>query len=118
MSPRERDRWQQRYRVGNNSAFSSNRHIRLNCQERQKKMTSLNQIQFSLPQHRIPQAWYNILPDLPKPLVPTLHPSTLKAIGPDDLAQLFPMSLILQEICTEREIEIPGEVGIVRHHTP
>ena len=67
-------------------------------------------IQYNLPQNRIPQAWYNILPDLPKPLAPVLHPGTLKPIGPDDLAPLFPMSLILQEVSTEREIEIPEEV--------
>jgi tryptophan synthase beta chain len=73
-------------------------------------MTSLNQIQFSLPQDRIPQVWYNILPDLPRPLAPALHPRTLKPIGREDLASLFPMSLILQETCTEREVEIPGEV--------
>jgi tryptophan synthase beta chain len=71
---------------------------------------TMDQIQFNLPQRRIPQAWYNILPDLPKPLAPPLHPGTLKPIGPDDLAPLFPASLILQEVSTEREIEIPGEV--------
>jgi tryptophan synthase beta chain len=73
-------------------------------------MTSMEHIQFNLPQSRIPQAWYNILPDLPTPLAPPLNPGTLKPIGPDDLAPLFPMSLILQEVSTEREIEIPGEV--------
>jgi tryptophan synthase beta chain len=70
----------------------------------------MDQIKFSLPQNRIPQAWYNILPDLPKPLALPLHPGTLKPIGPDDLTPLFPMSLILQEFSTDREIEIPGEV--------
>lgn len=70
----------------------------------------MDQIQFSLPQNRIPQAWYNIVPDLPEPSAPTLHPGTLKQIGPDDLAPLFPISLILQEVSTESEIEIPGEV--------
>ena len=67
-------------------------------------------IQYNLPQSHIPQVWYNILPDLPKPLAPPLHPGTLKPIGPDDLAPLFPMGLILQEVSAEREIEIPGEV--------
>jgi tryptophan synthase beta chain len=70
----------------------------------------MESIQYTLPQTRIPQAWYNIVPDLPKPLAPVLHPGTLKPIGPDDLAPLFPMSLILQEVSQEREIEIPGEV--------
>ena len=70
----------------------------------------MDQIQYNLPQSRIPKAWFNIVPDLPRPLAPVLHPGTLKPIGPDDLAPLFPMSLILQEVSTEREIEIPGEV--------
>ena len=67
-------------------------------------------IQYNLPQSRIPQAWYNILPDLPATLAPVLHPGTHKPIGPDDLAPLFPMSLILQEVSAEREIEIPDPV--------
>ncbi|MGA3135760.1 MAG: TrpB-like pyridoxal phosphate-dependent enzyme [Terracidiphilus sp.] len=67
-------------------------------------------IQYNLPQNRIPLAWYNIVADLPKPMAPVLHPGTLKPIGPDDLAPLFPMSLIMQEVSTEREIEIPPEV--------
>src|SRR5580658_11157686 len=70
----------------------------------------MDPIQYCLPQSRIPKAWYNIQPDLPKPLAPVLHPGTLKPIGPDDLAPLFPMSLILQEVSTEHEIEIPEEV--------
>ena len=73
-------------------------------------MYRMEAIQYTLPQSRIPQAWYNILPDLPKPLAPVLHPGTLKPIGPDDLAPLFPMSLILQEVSAEREIEIPDGV--------
>jgi tryptophan synthase beta chain len=67
-------------------------------------------IQYLLPQNHIPQAWYNILPDLPVPMAPPLHPGTLQPLGPDDLAPLFPMALIMQEVSTEREIEIPGEV--------
>src|SRR5580692_7346322 len=73
-------------------------------------MFRMSPIQYNLPQSRIPQSWHNILPDLPKPLAPVLHPGTLKPVGPDDLAPLFPTSLILQEVSAEREIEIPGEV--------
>jgi tryptophan synthase beta chain len=73
-------------------------------------MLRMETIQYNLPQSRIPQAWYNIVADLPKPMAPPLHPGTLKPLGPDDLAPLFPMSLILQEVSVEREIEIPGEV--------
>src|SRR5664279_2629458 len=73
-------------------------------------MLRMDTIQYNLPQSRIPQAWYNIVADLPKPRAPPLHPGSLKPLGPDDLAPLFPMSLIMQEVSTEREIEIPGEV--------
>ena len=73
-------------------------------------MVRMETIQYTLPQSRIPLAWYNILPDLPTPLAPPLHPATLKPLGPEDLAPIFPMGLILQEVSTEREIEIPAEV--------
>ena len=58
----------------------------------------------------LPKTYYNIAADLPQPLEPPLHPATRKPIGPDDLAPLFPMSLILQEVSQEREIEIPEPV--------
>ena len=65
---------------------------------------------FILPEDRIPRAWYNIAADLPVPPSPPLHPGTGQPIGPADLAPLFPMALILQEVSTEREIEIPEPV--------
>ena len=67
-------------------------------------------VKYVLPEDRIPRAWYNIQADLPEPIPPVLHPGTGKPIGPDDLAPLFPMALIGQEVSTEREIEIPGPV--------
>lgn len=67
-------------------------------------------IKYTLPESDIPRFWYNIVADLPKPLPPVLHPGTLQPIGPNDLAPLFPMSLIMQEVSTEREIEIPEPV--------
>ncbi len=67
-------------------------------------------IKYSLTEDRIPRAWYNIVPDLPKPLAPVLHPATHKPVGPDDLAPLFPMAIIMQEVSTDREIEIPEPV--------
>ncbi|HZP87384.1 MAG TPA: TrpB-like pyridoxal phosphate-dependent enzyme [Burkholderiales bacterium] len=67
-------------------------------------------VKYLLDETRIPRNWYNIMADLPKPPPPVLHPGTLKPLGPDDLAPLFPMSLILQEVSTEREIEIPEPV--------
>jgi len=57
-----------------------------------------------------PSAWYNILPDLPVPLAPPIHPGTGKPIGPEDLAPLFPMELIKQEVSQEPWIEIPDAV--------
>jgi len=65
---------------------------------------------YLLDESRMPKVWYNIQADLPKPLPPVLHPGTMKPVGPDDLAPLFPMALILQEVSTEREIEIPEPV--------
>ncbi len=63
-----------------------------------------------LDQKDIPTHYYNILPDLPRPLDPPLHPGTKKPIGPDDLAPLFPMELIKQEMSGESQIPIPDEV--------
>jgi tryptophan synthase beta chain len=65
---------------------------------------------YLLPEDRIPRAWYNIVADLPQPLPAVLHPGTGNPVGPDDLAPLFPMQLILQEVSSEREIEIPEPV--------
>ena len=67
-------------------------------------------IKYILEENKLPKNWYNISADLPKPLSPPLHPDTKKPIGPDDLAPLFPMSLIMQEVSQEREIEIPEPV--------
>ncbi len=67
-------------------------------------------VKFLLDESRIPKAWYNLQADLPVPLPPVLHPGTMRPVGPDDLAPLFPMELIRQEVTTEREIEIPGPV--------
>jgi len=67
-------------------------------------------IKYVLDESRIPKYWYNVVADLPAPPPPVLHPATQKPIGPDDLAPLFPMSLIQQEVSTEREIEIPVPV--------
>lgn len=67
-------------------------------------------IKYLLAEERIPKTWYNIMADLPSPPPPPLHPGTLQPIGPDDLAPLFPMDLIMQEVSAEREIEIPAPV--------
>ena len=58
----------------------------------------------------LPDKYYNIQADMPNQTLPPLHPGTMKPIGPDDLAPLFPMELIKQEVSKERYIEIPDEV--------
>jgi tryptophan synthase beta chain len=63
-----------------------------------------------IPGARIPEAWFNVVPHLPAPLQPPLHPGTREPIGPDDLAPLFPMALIGQEVSAEPWIDVPGEV--------
>src|ERR687887_291432 len=67
-------------------------------------------VQFNLKPDDVPEAWYNILPDLPVPPIPPLHPGTKEPVGPQDLAPLFPESLILQEVSTDSWIDIPGPV--------
>ncbi|MGQ9599896.1 MAG: TrpB-like pyridoxal phosphate-dependent enzyme [Anaerolineae bacterium] len=73
-------------------------------------MTQNDNYRILLSEDRIPKAWYNIAADSPVAFPPVLHPGTGKPIGPDDLAPLFPMSLIAQEVSTERWIEIPEPV--------
>jgi tryptophan synthase beta chain len=63
-----------------------------------------------LSEAEMPQEWYNIQPDLPRPLPPYLHPATGQPVGPQDLAAIFPMELIKQEVSQERFIPIPDEV--------
>src|SRR5215207_6706140 len=65
---------------------------------------------FLLPEDRIPTSWYNIVAALPVPPPPVLHPGTGQPIGPADLAPLFPMEIIKQEVATDRFIPIPEEV--------
>ena len=63
-----------------------------------------------LDESEMPTRWYNIIPDLPQPPPPPLHPGTHQPVGPDDLAPLFPMDLILQEVSRDSYIDIPDEV--------
>ncbi|MGD0166702.1 MAG: TrpB-like pyridoxal phosphate-dependent enzyme [Gaiellaceae bacterium] len=65
---------------------------------------------FVLNESAIPTRWYNIQSDLPSPALPYLHPGTLQPIGPEDLAPLFPMELIMQEVSQDAYIDIPQEV--------
>ena len=67
-------------------------------------------VKYLLDETRMPKHWYNLVADLPVPPPPVLHPGTLQPVGPDDLAPLFPMELIMQEVSTEREVPIPEPV--------
>jgi len=69
-----------------------------------------DQTRFTLNESDLPRHWYNINADMPVPPAPVLHPQTMEPVTPDFLSVLFPMELILQEVSTERYIEIPEEV--------
>lgn len=71
---------------------------------------TVHQHKYVLSEDQMPTAWYNILADLPTPPPPPLHPGRMDPVGPDDLMPLFPIDLILQEVSTERYIDIPGGV--------
>jgi len=67
-------------------------------------------VKYLLGEEDMPKTWYNIVADLKAPPAPVLHPGTKQPVGPDDLAPLFPMAVIEQEVSTEREIDIPEPV--------
>src|SRR5262252_9368145 len=69
-----------------------------------------NQVKYVLQESEIPRQWYNIVPDLPSPPPPPLHPGTKQPVGPDALAPLFPMALIQQEVSPDRFIDSPEQV--------
>src|SRR4051794_27575877 len=73
-------------------------------------MSENSTTKYLLDESQLSEAWYNIQADLPAPLPPPLHPGTGQPIGPEDLAPLFPMELIAQEVSQERYIEIPRAV--------
>jgi tryptophan synthase beta chain len=73
-------------------------------------MTNHGQVKYVLQESEMPREWYNIIPDLPSPPPPPLHPGTKEPIGPDALAPLFPMALIMQEVSGDRHIAIPEPV--------
>ncbi|HSG68269.1 MAG TPA: TrpB-like pyridoxal phosphate-dependent enzyme [Bacteroidales bacterium] len=71
-------------------------------------MTKIKKVFLS--EQEMPTQWYNIQADMPNPTLPPLHPGTKKPVGPEDLAPLFPMALIEQEVSREQYIDIPDEV--------
>jgi tryptophan synthase beta chain len=83
--------------------------MRLLFSERGKRMPS----KYLLPEDQMPTKWYNLAPDLPSPPPPPLHPGTLQPAGPADLAPLFPVALLMQEMSMDSYIEIPEEVQAI-----
>ena len=75
----------------------------------------MDSYKINLSESEMPQEWYNIIPDLPRPLPPYLHPATGEPVTPQDLAPIFPMELIMQEMSPERFIPIPNEVMEIYH---
>ena len=71
---------------------------------------TVQQHKYVLSEDQMPTTWYNLIADLPSPPPPPLHPGRMDPVGPDDLAPLFPMDLIMQEVTGERYVEIPGGV--------
>ena len=71
------------------------------------------QVKYVLQESDLPRQWYNIVPDLPAPPPPPLHPGTGQPVGPDDLAPLFPGALIAQEVSGDSRIDIPDDVVYV-----
>jgi len=77
------------------------------------------QYKYLLPEDQVPTRWYNIAADLKNPPAPPLHPGTGQPLGPADLAPLFPMSIIEQEVASERWIEIPEPIlDVYRTYRP
>jgi len=68
------------------------------------------QTKYLLSENQIPTHWYNVIPDLPGPMAPVIHPGTKQPVTPADLLPLFPMGLIEQEMSPERWVKIPDEV--------
>ena len=70
----------------------------------------MQKVKIFLDESEMPKQWYNIQADMPSPMKPPLHPGTGQPVGPDDLAPIFPMNLIEQEVSTERWIDIPEAI--------
>ena len=73
-------------------------------------MTGQTPTKILLDESELPTQWYNVIPDLPSPPPPPLHPGTRQPVGPEDLLPLFPMALIEQEMTGAPTVDIPGPV--------
>lgn len=68
------------------------------------------QTKYLLNESDLPRQWYNIAADMPMAPTPVLNPQSMEPVTPDFLSVLFPMDLIMQEVSTDRYIDIPEEV--------
>ena len=93
--------------IWNSSIHFKSKLIRKSSEERGEKMQDRK---IMLSEEEMPSSWYNILPDLPTPLSPPLHPGTHEPIGPEALQPIFPDALIEQEVSDKSTIPIPEEV--------
>lgn len=74
-------------------------------------MHSMEKKKFLLQESDIPQAWYNVIPDMATKPLPLINPETKKPLGVEDLCPLFSRAASEQELnTTDRWIEIPEEV--------
>ena len=73
----------------------------------------MEQTKYLLDESQIPRRWYNVVADMPNPPQPVLHPGTGEPVGPDDLAPLFPMALIMQEVSEDAAPRIGRGFGEV-----
>src|SRR6186713_3330983 len=89
--------------------------VRTTCEPKNatERTAMSDTVKYVLDESRLPTHWYNLAADLPSLPPPPLHPGTRQPIGPGDLAPLFPLALIGQEVSTEREIEIPEPVRAI-----
>jgi tryptophan synthase beta chain len=77
------------------------------------------QIKYQISEREMPKQWYNIAADLRNEPAPVIHPGTMQPVGPEDLAPLFPMEIIQQEVSMERFIDIPEPVrDVLRQWRP
>ena len=84
--------------------------LKFTLQGEMSKMSKAEITKIILPEEKIPRSWYNVQADMPNPMQPYLNPQTKKPLGPQDMEPIFPMNLVMQEVSTERYIEIPEEV--------
>jgi tryptophan synthase beta chain len=77
-----------------------------------------DQTRFTLNETDLPKNWYNVLAESPVPPQPVLHPATMEPVTPDFLSVLFPMEIIMQDVSTERYIEIPEPVREIYKLSP